>query len=48
MKKFIIQFKKAQERKMFLMYDGMNNRYLVTKNRAWLKWPKSNLIISFV
>lgn len=38
MKSFIIQFRKAKESKLMLMYDNSQNRYMISNNKNWLKW----------
>lgn len=38
MKSFITQFSKAKANNMMLLYDNKENRYMVTKNKNWLKW----------
>lgn len=44
---FIKQFKKAKEGKKRLIYDGVNNRYLVTDKKHWQTWYNHKLIINF-
>lgn len=38
MQRFIAQFRKAKETKSYLLYDNKEQRYMVTKNKNWLKW----------
>ena len=47
MKNFITQFRKAKLGKKRLIWDGQNNRYLVTHNPVWQTWYKCKLIINF-
>ena len=47
MKTFIIQFKKAKARGMRLIYDGVENRYMVTHSPNWQNWAKHTLIKNF-
>lgn len=47
MKKFITQFKKAKENKMRLIWDGVNNRYLIIHSTIWQTWYNHKLIHVF-
>jgi hypothetical protein len=47
MNNFITQFRKAKLNKMRLIYDGVNNRYLVTHSKVWQTWYKCKLIKNF-
>lgn len=38
MNSFITQFRKAKASHSYLLYDNKENRYMVTKNKNWLKW----------
>lgn len=35
---FITQFRKAKASNSMLLYDYKEQRYMVTKNKNWLKW----------
>ena len=48
MKKFITQFRKAKERGHYLIYDKLENRYLVTGQKCWCSWYGVCLIKKFV
>ena len=45
MKSFIAQFKKAKQSNSMLLYDSKENRYMVSKDKNWLKW--ASLIKNF-
>lgn len=47
MTSFITQFRKAKASKMRLIYDQINERYLITHKTHWQTWPKHSLIIKF-
>lgn len=47
MEKFIQQFRKAKESNKRLIWDGTNNRYLITHKKHWQNWTKHSLIIKF-
>jgi hypothetical protein len=47
MNKFIEQFRKAKEGKLRLIWDGQNERYLITNKPHWQYWPKHELIKKF-
>lgn len=44
---FLAQFHKAKLKRFRLIYDGVNNRYLITKHKHWQTWYKHSLIINF-
>lgn len=47
MEKFIQQFRKAKEKGMRLIWDGVNNRYLITHKKHWQNWYGCRLVKNF-
>lgn len=47
MEKFIQQFRKAKESGKRLIWDGTNERYLITDKKHWQNWYGCKLIKNF-